>query len=75
MKKSYVEFTITGPNTERKIIVNAVRLEPEGKEDGTCQVLWKVEPQPPNDEDISKRSTEEDLMYFLLNSMIKGMSK
>lgn len=75
MKKSYVEIKMTGPNTERTVIFNAVRTEPEGKKPGTFELYFKIEPEPPEDEKAADRTPEEDLMHFLLNALLKGVQK
>jgi len=75
MKKSYVEIKMTGPNTERTVIMNAVRTEPKGKKPGEFQLYYKIEPEPPEDEKAADRTAEEDVMHFLLSALLKGVQK
>lgn len=78
-KTSYVEFTITGPNTERKIVVNAQRSEPHTKNGvnipGEFNMYYQVNPEPPKDEKSAQRTPEEDLMHFVLIALMKGLHK
>ena len=72
MAKTFVELLITNPKTSRTITVNAERIEPEGKKPGSVAMFYQIHPAPPEDEKPEDRTPEEDLMYFLLSSIIKG---
>ncbi len=77
MSKVYVELIITGPNVNTKIIINAECVEPHTHNGqnvpGEVAMFYQIDPAPPKDERAKDRTPEEDLMYFLLNALIKGM--
>ena len=74
-KRSYVEVTIKGANTERHVYMNVIRTEPKGNEPGNVEMFYQVLPTPPQkDEKPEDRPPEEDLVFYLLNKLFKGVN-